>query len=108
MSIYHQSVYNNITEYAQASIAGYPAIHSTDDECIEKGPISYSGYYLCNSIYASSVYSCICSVLRQENTRFITIQCCLYILRYILTNHIYGDYLPYEILQQCSLMYPSL
>ena len=104
MSVYHQSVYNNITEYAQASIAGCSPIHSTDGECIEKEAMSYSGYYLCNSIYASSVYSCICSVLRQENTRFITVQCCVYLLRYLLTNHIYGDYLPFEVLQQLSLM----
>ena len=85
MSVYHQSVYNNITEHAQRTALGIPPSEAA------------SGYYLCHSSYASSVFALLTDILRRKDTRFITIQCCVYIFKYLLSNHVYGDTLPFSV-----------
>ena len=85
MSVYHQSVYNNITEHAQRTALGIPPSESV------------SGYYLCHGSYAQSVFALLTDIIRRKDTRFITVQCCVYILKYLLSNHIYGDTLPFSV-----------
>lgn len=104
MSVYHQSVYNGLTEHGQQSAFGVLS-RSADSECVEKEGPGVSGYYLCNRVYASSVFSLLCGVIRRRDSRFVTIQCCVYILKYLLTNHIYGDYLPFEFFQELAETY---
>ena len=93
MSAYHQSVYNSLSEHAQRLAFNKPKEDSNEDDGI-------SGYSLCHSIYAHSVYSILVNVIRKEDTRFITMQCCLYILKYLLLNHIYDDEFPFEFFQE--------
>ena len=94
MSVYHQSVYNNITEHAQKMAYGNMP-----------NPPAISGYYLCHPSYAQDVFSLLTEVLRKKDARFITVQCCIYILKYILTNHIYGDTLPFTAFQNLTEAY---
>lgn len=86
MSVFHQSVASNLTQYKQQQLLTMPNV-------------SLSGYFLCNSVYAPSVYSSFCQVLRGKDTRFITVQCSIYSLKYLLMNHVYGDFLPFETFQ---------
>lgn len=106
MSAFHQSVYNGITASAQQDAQHVHSAHVGDGEMIEAtAPTEMSGYFLCNQRYASSVFTCLCEVLHGHTVRLVTAQSCIYVMRYILSNRIYGDLLPYSVFQQLSVMY---
>lgn len=106
MSAFHQSVYNGITASAQQDAQHVHSAHVGDGEMIEAtAPTEISGYFLCNQRYASSVFTCLCEVLHGHTVRLVTAQSCIYVMRYILSNRIYGDLLPYSVFQQLSVMY---
>lgn len=61
-----------------------------------------SGYFLCNQQYALPVLQALCEVLRGPHLRPVTTQCSLYVMRYLLTNHVYGDMLPLSVFQDLA------
>ena len=90
LSSFHQSVYSGITAYAQNQVLQ------------NKTDASVSGYFLCNQQYAIPVLQALCEVLRGPHLRPVTTQCSLYVMRYLLTNHVYGDTLPFSIFQDLA------
>ena len=102
MSTYHQSVYNSLSEHAQRIAFNKPKSKTTTEDD------GITGYYLCHSIYSHSIYSILVNVIRKEDTRFITLQCCVYVLKYLLSNHIYEDFFPFEFFQELVNMYYQL
>lgn len=105
MSAFHQSVYNGLTALAQREVLQVQAAHNSDDELHEIDSPSVSGYFLCNESYAPLVYSALCKVLQGEQLRVVTAQTCVYVLRYILTNRIYGETLPYSFIEEFAVMF---
>ena len=90
LSSFHQSVYSGITAYAQNQVLQ------------NKTDASVSGYFLCNQQYAIPVLQALCEVLRGPHLRPVTTQCSLYVMRYLLTNHVYGDTLPFSVFQDLA------
>lgn len=93
MSIYHQSVYNGLTLTAQQAVFTDPQQQQ-----------GLQGYFLCNKVYARSVVHVLCEVLKQEMLRPVTAQCAVYVMKYLLTNHIYDDVLPTEVMDEFATM----
>lgn len=93
MSIYHQSVYNGLTLTAQQAVFTDPQQQQV-----------LQGYFLCNKVYARSVVHVLCEVLKQETLRPVTAQCAVYVMKYLLANHIYDDVLPAEVLDEFATM----
>ena len=93
MSIYHQSVYNGLTLTAQQAVFTDPQQQQ-----------GLQGYFLCNKVYARSVVHALCEVLKQETLRPVTAQCAVYVMKYLLTNHIYDDVLPAEVMDEFATM----
>lgn len=93
MSIYHQSVYNGLTLTAQQAVFTDPQQQQ-----------GLQGYFLCNKMYARSVVHALCEVLKQETLRPVTAQCAVYVMKYLLANHIYDDVLPAEVLDEFATM----
>ena len=93
MSIYHQSVYNGLTLTAQQAVFTDPQQQQ-----------GLQGYFLCNKVYARSVVHALCEVLKQETLRPVTAQCAVYVMKYLLGNHIYDDVLPAEVLDELATM----
>ena len=93
MSIYHQSVYNGLTLTAQQAVFTDPQQQQ-----------GLQGYFLCNKVYARSVVHALCEVLKQETLRPVTAQCAVYVMKYLLANHIYDDVLPAEVLDEFATM----
>lgn len=93
MSIYHQSVYNGLTLTAQQAVFTDPQQQQ-----------GLQGYFLCNKVYARSVVHVLCEVLKQEMLRPVTAQCAVYVMKYLLTNHIYDDVLPAEVMDEFATM----
>ena len=93
MSIYHQSVYNGLTLTAQQAVFTDPQQQQ-----------GLQGYFLCNKVYARSVVHVLCEVLKQETLRPVTAQCAVYVMKYLLANHIYDDVLPAEVLDEFATM----
>ena len=93
MSIYHQSVYNGLTLTAQQAVFTDPQQQQ-----------GLQGYFLCNKVYARSVVHALCEVLKQEMLRPVTAQCAVYVMKYLLANHIYDDVLPAEVLDEFATM----
>ena len=94
MSIYHQSVYNGLTLTAQQAVFTDPQQQQ-----------GLQGYFLCNKVYARSVVHALCEVLKQETLRPVTAQCAVYVMKYLLANHIYDDVLPAEVLDEFATMW---
>lgn len=90
LSSFHQSVYSGITAYAQSQVLQ------------NKTDAKISGYFLCNQQYALPVLQALCEVLRGPHLRPVTTQCSLYVMRYLLTNHVYGDMLPLSVFQDLA------
>ena len=90
LSSFHQSVYSGITAYAQSQVLQ------------NKTDAKISGYFLCNQQYALPVLQALCKVLRGPHLRPVTTQCSLYVMRYLLTNHVYGDMLPLSVFQDLA------
>ena len=67
---------------------------------------SFHGYYLCNAAYAPLIFRSLAHVLHGEKLRLVTAQCCVYILRFLLTNHVYGDLLPCSLVQDLASLFP--
>ena len=93
MSIYHQSVYNGLTLTAQQAVFTDPQQQQV-----------LQGYFLCNKVYARSVVHALCEVLKQDTLRPVTAQCAVYVMKYLLANHIYDDVLPTEVLDEFATM----
>ena len=93
MSIYHQSVYNGLTLTAQQAVFTDPQQQQ-----------GLQGYFLCNKVYARSVVHALCEVLKQDTLRPVTAQCAVYVMKYLLANHIYDDVLPTEVLDEFATM----
>lgn len=93
MSIYHQSVYNGLTLTAQQAVFTDPQQQQ-----------GLQGYFLCNKVYARNVVHALCEVLKQETLRPVTAQCAVYVMKYLLANHIYDDVLPAEVLDEFATM----
>ena len=93
MSIYHQSVYNGLTLTAQQAVFTDPQQQQ-----------GLQGYFLCNKVYARSVVHALCEMLKQETLRPVTAQCAVYVMKYLLANHIYDDVLPTEVLDEFATM----
>ena len=93
MSIYHQSVYNGLTLTAQQAVFTDPQQQQ-----------GLQGYFLCNKVYARSVVHALCEVLKQETLRPVTAQCAVYVMKYLLANHIYDDVLPAEVMDEFATM----
>ena len=93
MSIYHQSVYNGLTLTAQQAVFTDPQQQQ-----------GLQGYFLCNKVYARSVVHALCDVLKQETLRPVTAQCAVYVMKYLLANHIYDDVLPAEVMDEFATM----
>ena len=93
MSIYHQSVYNGLTLTAQQAVFTDPQQQQ-----------GLQGYFLCNKVYARSVVHALCEMLKQETLRPVTAQCAVYVMKYLLANHIYDDVLPAEVLDEFATM----
>ena len=93
MSIYHQSVYNGLTLTAQQAVFTDPQQQQ-----------GLQGYFLCNKVYARSVVHALCEVLKQDTLRPVTAQCAVYVMKYLLANHIYDDVLPAEVLDEFATM----
>ena len=93
MSIYHQSVYNAHTLTAHQAVFTDPQQQQ-----------GLQGYFLCNKVYARSVVHALCEVLKQETLRPVTAQCAVYVMKYLLANHIYDDVLPTEVLDEFATM----
>lgn len=93
MSIYHQSVYNGLTLTAQQAVFTDPQQQQ-----------GLQGYFLCNKVYARSVVHALCEVLKQETLRPVTAQYAVYVMKYLLANHIYDDVLPAEVLDEFATM----
>ena len=104
MSSFHQSVYSGITAYAQQQAQGVHSVSPTEEELVERDSPAISGYFLCNYRYGQPVLDALCEVLRGPHLRPVTAQCCLYVMRYLLTNHIYGDTLPFGTVQTLADM----
>ena len=67
---------------------------------------SFHGYYLCNAAYAPLIFRSLARVLHGEHLRLVTAQCCVYILRFLLTNHVYADLLPCSLVQDLASLFP--
>ena len=67
---------------------------------------SFHGYYLCNAAYAPLIFRSLARVLHGEKLRLVTAQCCVYILRFLLTNHVYADLLPCSLVQDLASLFP--
>ena len=93
MSIYHQSVYNGLTLTAQQAVFTDPQQQQ-----------GLQGYFLCNKVYARSVVHALCEVLKQDTLRPVTAQCAVYVMKYLLANHIYDDVLPAEVMDEFATM----
>ena len=93
MSIYHQSVYNGLTLTAQQAVFTDPQQQQ-----------GLQGYFLCNKVYARSVVHALCEVLKQDTLRPVTAPCAVYVMKYLLANHIYDDVLPAEVLDEFATM----
>ena len=76
------------------------------EELREVDSPSFHGYYLCNAAYAPLVFRSLARVLHGEKLRLVTAQCCVYILRFLLTNHVYGDLLPCSLVQDLASLFP--
>lgn len=105
MSAFHQSVYNGLTAPAQKNALQAKASHPADNELPEIRSPPVTGYYLCNHSYASLVFSSLCKVLHGQQLRLVTAQTCVYVLRYILTNQIYGEMLPCSFIEEFATMF---
>lgn len=105
MSAFHQSVYNGLTASAQREVLQIQTTHNANGEQRESDSPSVSGYFLCNESYAPLVFSSLCKVLRGDQLRIVTAQTCVYVLRYILTNRIYGETLPYSFIEEFAVMF---
>ena len=79
---------------------------SDSEELREIDSPSFHGYYLCNACYAPLVFSSLGRVLHGETLRLVTAQCCVYVLRFLLSNHIYGDLLPSSLVQDLASLFP--
>lgn len=95
MSTYHQSVYNGLTLTAQQAAFATP-------------PPELQGYFLCNDAYGAVATHALCSVLKAATLRPVTAQCAVYIMKYLLSNHVYGDVLPAEVLEDLADTSPRL
>lgn len=107
LSGFHQSVYSGITAYIQEQAYG-PATTakvSEDGEVVMREIPPITGYFLCNKRYAEPVWTALSEVLSGPQLRPVTAQCCLYIMRYLLTNHIYGDVMPFTVLETLGHVY---
>ena len=93
MSIYHQSAYNGLTLTAQQAVFTDPQQQQ-----------GLQGYFLCNKMYARIVVHALCEVLKQETLRPVSAQCAVYVMKYLLANHIYDDVLPAEVLDEFATM----
>ena len=76
------------------------------EELREVDSPSFHGYYLCNAAYAPLIFRSLARVLHGEHLRLVTAQCCVYILRFLLTNHVYGDLLPCSLVQDLASLFP--
>lgn len=76
------------------------------EELREVDSPSFHGYYLCNAAYAPLIFRSLARVLHGEKLRLVTAQCCVYILRFLLTNHVYGDLLPCSLVQDLASLFP--
>lgn len=137
MSAFHQSVYNGLTASAQREALHIQSNNHTttetetetkqetkqetkleteakqetklaEDELCELESPPVRGYYLCNPVYAPLVYASLCRVLHGPQLRLVTAQSCVYVLRYILSNHIYGEMLPCSVIEELATLFPFL
>ena len=125
MSAFHQSVYNGLTASAQREALHIQSNNHTtteskqeteakqeaklaEDELYELESPPVRGYYLCNPVYAPLVYASLCRVLHGPQLRLVTAQSCVYVLRYILSNHIYGEMLPCSVIEELATLFPFL
>ena len=99
LSGFHQSVYSGITAYAQEQFYGSASKVSEDGEMVTREKPKPTGYFLCNQRFAEPVWAALSEVLQGPQLRPVTVQCCLYIMRYLLTNHIYGDIVPFMVVE---------
>ena len=76
------------------------------EELRELDSPSFAGFYLCNAAYAPLVFRSLARVLHGEQLRLVTAQCCVYVLRFLLTNHVYGDLLPCSLVQDLASLFP--
>lgn len=95
MSTYHQSVYNGLTLTAQQAAFATP-------------PSGLQGYFLCNDAYGAVATHALCSVLKAATLRPVTAQCAVYIMKYLLSNHVYGDVFPAQVLEDLADTLPCL
>ena len=89
MSTYHQSVYNGLTLTAQQTAFAEP-------------PPGLQGYFLCNDAYGAVATHALCSVLKATTLRPVTAQCAVYVMKYLLANHVYGDVFPAQVLEDLA------
>lgn len=89
MSAYHQSVYNGLTLTAQQAAFATP-------------PPDLQGYFLCNDAYGAVATHALCSVLKATTLRPVTAQCTVYVMKYLLANHVYGDVFPAQVLEDLA------
>ncbi|KAK8820245.1 hypothetical protein WA577_006311 [Blastocystis sp. JDR] len=89
MSTYHQSVYNGLTLTAQQAAFAEP-------------PPGLQGYFLCNDAYGAVATHALCSVLKATTLRPVTAQCAVYVMKYLLANHVYGDVFPAQVLEDLA------
>lgn len=89
MSTYHQSVYNGLTLSAQQAAFAEP-------------PPGLQGYFLCNDAYGAVATHALCSVLKATTLRPVTAQCAVYVMKYLLANHVYGDVFPAQVLEDLA------
>lgn len=89
MSTYHQSVYNGLTLTAQQAAFAEP-------------PPGLQGYFLCNDAYGAVATHALCSVLKARTLRPVTAQCAVYVMKYLLANHVYGDVFPAQVLEDLA------
>ena len=89
MSAYHQSVYNGLTLTAQQAAFAEP-------------PPGLQGYFLCNDAYGAVATHALCSVLKARTLRPVTAQCAVYVMKYLLANHVYGDVFPAQVLEDLA------
>lgn len=64
------------------------------------------GYFLCNECYAAPVFSALCGALHGDRLRLVTAQCCVYLLRFLLTNRVFGAQLPSAVVQDLASLFP--
>ena len=106
MSAFHQSVYNGLTASAQREALQIQAARESENglHTSDFDSQAVSGYFLCNQSYASRILSSLCKVLRGEQLRVVTAQTCVYVLRYLPTNQIYAETLPYSFMEEFAVM----